>query len=226
MKKSRTRKLEKIYAALFRYFGPQHWWPGDTPFEIMVGAVLTQNTNWENVRRAIDNIKAARALDPDVLLDMPDARLAALIRPSGYFNVKARRLKNLLGFVRDRFGGKIENMQPVATAQLREMLLGVNGCGAETVDSILLYALDKTTFVVDAYTKRFMFRHGLLATPDAPYPEVKALFEEHLVPDRALYNEYHALIVALGKHFCKPRPRCRECPLRRFARVQDFPPVK
>ncbi|MBI5329765.1 MAG: endonuclease [Betaproteobacteria bacterium] len=203
-----------IHDRLLAAFGPQHWWPGDTPFEVMTGAVLTQNTAWGNVEKAIARLKAANALSGRALLDLEPATLADLIRPAGYFNVKTRRLKALCAYLEQE--GALDD--PVLLAQaaplpeLRRRLLAVNGVGEETADSILLYALDLQVFVVDAYTRRLFTRLGRLRG-DERYSEIQAAFTAHLPPDRALYNEYHALIVHLGKEFCRPRPRCGACPL-------------
>ncbi len=202
------------YQRLYDTYGPQHWWPGETPFEVMVGAILTQNTAWSNVERAIANLKGAGALDGTALLDLPDAVVAELIRPAGYFNVKTRRLKALCAYLRaedvldapERLADKAE------PAELRRRLLAVHGIGEETADSILLYALDLPSFVVDAYTRRIFTRLGLL-TGDESYAAIQARFHAHLPRDRALYNEYHALIVQLGKLACRPKPRCGACPL-------------
>lgn len=201
-----------IYSQLYAHFGPQSWWPGDTPFEIMVGAVLTQNTNWGNVEKAIVNLKRARALSLSRCHAIPESDLAELIRPAGYFNVKARRLKNLCAFIIETYGSVVRmKREPLET--LRPLLLSVNGIGPETADSILLYALGKPVFVVDAYTKRFLYRHNLIRAGD-DYHAMQAAFEKHLPTDAALYNEYHALIVRLGKEYCRPHPRCEQCPLR------------
>lgn len=204
-----------VHDALLAAFGPQHWWPGETPFEVMVGAVLTQNTAWSNVEKAIANLKAAKALSCRAILALADADLAALIRPAGYFNVKARRLKALCAFLDAR--GVADAPERLATvaplSRLRHKLLAVHGVGEETADSILLYALGLPSFVVDAYTRRIFARLGLL-TGQERYGEIQALFQAHLPADATLYNEYHALIVSLGKDHCRPRPRCAECPLR------------
>lgn len=218
------KKLMVVYRALFKAFGPQRWWPGDTPFEVMVGAVLTQNTAWGNVEKAIANLKRDRLLVPSRLNRVPVRRLAALIRPSGYFNVKARRLKHLLEFIRTEYGGSLKRMFAEDFRELRQKLLMVNGIGPETADAILLYAGGKPLFVVDAYTKRVFGRHGFFSL-DADYLEVQRLFMENLPRDRrlSLYNEYHALIIKVGKEHCKrTKPACSKCPLnplfsRRFA---------
>lgn len=212
--------LAGIYEKLYAHFGPQHWWPGDTPLEVAVGAVLTQNTNWGNVERAISNLKRAKALSARRLHDMPKGKLASLIRPAGYFNVKAGRLKSFVGFLVRNHGGSMKRMGRTSAPELREELLGVKGIGPETADSILLYALGKPVFVIDAYTKRVLSRHGVMEQ-GGTYDEFQALFHrcfENPVEgeDRvAFFNEYHALFVAVGKTFCRPKaPLCGSCPLR------------
>ncbi len=205
-------KLKKIYKRLYRRFGPQHWWPGDSPFEVAASAILTQNTNWGNVEKAIANLKRAGAMSAYGIHRMPAEKLAELIRPSGYFNIKAGRLKEFVKFLAGQYNGKIEDMACEETDVLREKLLGIRGIGPETADSILLYALGKPVFVIDAYTKRALSRHGLLP-PDESYERFQGLFHSSLDADTALFNEYHALFVALGKNFCRPRPACDACPL-------------
>ena len=203
----------KIYRELFKAFGPQGWWPGDGPFEVLVGAVLAQNTNWGNVERAIKNLKAAGKLSPEGLHRTKLPELAQLIRPAGYFNVKAKRLKNLIDWFFENYNGNLKEMFSEKLDPLREGLLSVKGIGRETADSILLYAGDTPSFVVDAYTYRVLSRH-LLIPEDSTYEEIKSFFEDNLPKDVQLYNEYHALLVKVGKDYCKPRnPRCRECPL-------------
>lgn len=209
------RDLDELYFRLFRRFGPQHWWPGRTKFEVMVGAILTQNTNWTNVEKAIANLRRAGVLNVQAIHQIPGKKLARLIKPSGYFNVKARRLKNLVGFIVRMYQGNLARMQKGSLPKLREELLSVNGIGPETADSILLYALDKPSFVVDAYTKRFLRRHHLIAE-DADYHDVQKLFMQHLPHDRKHFNEYHALIVRLAKDFCKAKASCEACPLNDF----------
>ncbi len=215
MKPNRASDLEEIYRRLYRRFGPQSWWPGETRLEIMVGAVLTQNTNWTNVEKAILSLKKARALSVAALEEIPVKKLAALIRPSGYFNIKAKRLKNFIRFIVREYGGNCAAMKKTPLPELRKKLLSVNGIGPETADSILLYALDKPVFVIDAYTKRFLSRHNFIAR-DADYHAVQELFASALKPDVQKFNEYHALIVHLGKHFCRTKPSCEACPLHDF----------
>lgn len=202
----------RIYHTLFNRFGPQHWWPGETPFEVIVGAILTQNTNWGNVEKAIRNLKKDNALTPEGLRNIPAQHLAALIRPSGYFNIKAKRLQNFMSFLFEGYGGSVDKMREEPLETLRPRILSVNGIGPETADSILLYALGKPVFVVDAYTKRILYRHGLIDKA-ADYHTMQRLLTDHMAQDRALFNEYHALIVRVGKEFCKPKPACETCPL-------------
>ena len=210
------RQLTVIYRALYGYYGPQHWWPGDTPLEVMVGAVLTQNTAWSNVEKALENLKQERLLTLKRLHALPLAKLAGLIRPSGYYNIKARRLKHLLEFIQKNYGGVLSRMFADDGESLRTRLLSVNGIGPETADSILLYAAGKPYFVVDAYTKRVLSRHCFVAA-DADYQKVQRLFMEILPNEEALFNEYHALIVRVGKDFCrKSEPPCGKCPLGRY----------
>lgn len=211
-----SRKILKgVYNRLHTHYGPQHWWPGETPFEVIVGAILTQNTNWTNVEKAIFNLKSKGLLDPNKLLDLHPGRLAALIKPAGYYNVKTKRLKNFLRYFVDRFEGEIGKMRRLSVDVLKEELLGVNGVGRETADSIILYALEKPIFVVDAYTYRIFSRHSFI-TEDLEYDELQSFFMDNLANDVPLFNEYHALLVRLGKEFCRPKPRCEECPLKSF----------
>ena len=204
--------LTALYDLLFGYYGPQHWWPGDTPFEVAVGAILTQNTNWTNVEKAISNLKREKLLSARAMHRLPSRVMAELIRPSGYFNVKARRLKAFLDFLSERYGGSMADMKKKGLVQLRKELLAVSGIGQETADSILLYALGKPVFVIDAYTKRVLSRHGFIGE-GASYGECQELFHRGLGHDVQLFNEYHALIVRVGKEHCRPDPRCSGCPL-------------
>jgi endonuclease-3 related protein len=190
------------------------WWPAETPFEVMVGAILTQNTAWTNVEKAIAGLKARDLMRPERLAALDPAELAALIRPAGYFNVKARRLRALLDYFLKGYGGDVRRMRREETGRLREGLLSVNGVGPETADSVLLYALGRPVFVIDAYTRRVFHRLGPTAA-DASYDDLQRMFGAALPRDAGLYNEYHALIVALGKDFCKPRPRCEGCPVKK-----------
>ena len=209
---TRKERLLDLYQRLLTAFGPQGWWPGETPFEVAVGAILTQNTSWVNVARVIEGLKNEGSLDPAVLGKFPEAELARRFRSAGYYNIKARRVKNFLDFLARRFGNSMERMAREDWPALRGELLGLKGIGPETADSILLYALDKPTFVVDAYTFRVLSRHGLAADP-CSHEELRQLFMDHLPPEVPLYQEYHALLVQVGKIFCRPQPRCSGCPL-------------
>lgn len=212
------RKLDLVYQRIFSLFGPQRWWPADSPFEVIVGAILTQNTNWSNVERAIKNLKKAKVLEAKKLYKLPHSKLAGLIRPAGYFNIKAGRLKEFLRFFFQNYQGDLKNMRKKKSAVLREELLAVKGIGPETADSILLYALNRPIFVVDAYTRRILFRHSLIEE-GASYSQIQNLFMKSVQNDVELFNEYHALLVRLGKDFClKSKPKCSICPLINFNR--------
>ena len=206
-------QLPIIYKKLYAHFGPQHWWPGKTPFEVMVGAILTQNTNWQNVEKAIKNLRKNKLLNLNKLYQLPAPILAQLIRPAGYYNIKAKRLRNFLVFLVGYYKGNLKKMRSQDTSALRRGLLTVNGIGEETADSILLYALKREVFVVDSYTKRILLRHALIEE-NASYAEVQNLFRQNLKVSVKLFNEYHALIVKLGKEYCfKTNPLCKNCPL-------------
>ncbi len=208
-----STKIIEAYERMLRAFGPQRWWPGDSPFEVLVGAVLVQNTAWRNVERAIANLRDAAVMAPRALYQLSPADLAELIRPAGYYQVKAKRLRNLLAFVIDRYDGSLEAMFRTNLSSLREELLAIHGIGPETADAILLYAGGLPTFVVDTYTHRILARHGWIGY-DASYDEIKDYFESGLPDDAGLYNEYHALLVRAGKDFCKRTvPKCEACPL-------------
>jgi endonuclease-3 related protein len=208
--------LHTYYDALLAAQGPQHWWPGRTPFEVIVGAILTQNTSWSNVQVAIRNLRRERLLTPRAIEDVSFARLARLVRSSGYFRQKAKKLKCFVRFLRSEYGGSLARMFRTPTAALREKLLSVHGIGPETADSILLYAGKHPVFVVDAYTRRMLERHKL-ATSSQSYEDIRQLFEGSVPGDAPLYNEFHALIVRTGKEYCRTRnPRCSECPLHSF----------
>ncbi len=205
-------QLNDIYNMLYGSFGPQGWWPGDTQFEIIIGAILTQNTNWSNVEKAIANLKSEKVLTPAKLHKLNTNKLAKLIRPAGYFNIKAKRLKNFLHWFDESYNLRPKNLEAVTTDRLRNELLSVKGIGPETADSILLYAFDRPVFVVDAYTTRIASRHHLIED-GVDYHKIQKLFESNLPADVKLFNEYHALLVRLGKDFCKPTPKCDDCPL-------------
>lgn len=207
-------KMRFFYRKLYFHFGPQYWWPAETPFEVMVGAILTQNTSWLNVEKAINNLRKHGLLEPNRLHKLSKKRLAKLIISAGYYNIKAKRLKELLSFLFRNYKGNLKKMSGEDTLTLRKNLLSVNGIGQETADSILLYALGKPVFVIDAYTKRIFKRHNLLKD-NATYEEAQGLFMNRLKPEVKLFNEYHALIVKLGKEFClKNKPKCGICPLK------------
>lgn len=208
--------LQTYYDALFSAYGPQHWWPGRSAFEVIIGAILTQNTSWTNVEPAIRNLRREKLLTPRAIEAVSSARLARLLRSSGYFRQKAKKLKYFVHFLRSEYGGSLTKMFRTPTAVLREKLLAVHGIGPETADSILLYAGEHPVFVVDAYTRRLLERHAL-AAPEQSYEEIQRLFERSTPRDAPLYNEFHALIVRTGKEYCRARnPRCSECPLHSF----------
>lgn len=206
--------LTAYYDGMMGAFGPQGWWPGDTRFEVVVGAILTQNTSWTNVEKAIKRLKKERLLTPRRMHALREKDLAEIIRPAGYFNIKAQRLKNFLNSLFTDHGGSLAMLFRNDTGALRRGLLSVNGIGPETADSIILYAAGRPEFVVDAYTRRLLLRHGLIKE-DAGYDDIKELFTKNLPGDPVLFNEYHALIVRTGKDFCKTKdPLCGACPLK------------
>jgi endonuclease III related protein len=207
-----TPTLHDIYMRLAARYGPQHWWPAETPFEVLVGTILTQNTSWKNVERAIGNLREAGLLDVRRLYDLPSEELEELIRPVGHFRVKGRRLRNLLALLVERYDGSLEQMFATGLELLRGELLTINGVGPETADSILLYAGNMPSFVVDTYTHRVLKRHGWVEF-DADYHQIKDHFESSLEPDAALYKEFHALLVRVGSEHCGKTPKCDCCPL-------------
>ncbi len=209
----------EIFQHLFAAYGPQHWWPGETPFEIIVGAVLTQNTAWNNVSRAIANLKGEGLLSLEALYAAPPERVLRLIAPSGFYNVKYRRLQALLGYFHSRQGAW-QYLHTAPVEEARAELLSIHGIGPETADSILLYAFGRLTFVVDAYTRRLFARLGEDWVEKAPYEAVRRYFMEGLPPDVALYNEFHALIVTHSKAHCRKRPHCAGCPLGQHCAAQ------
>jgi endonuclease-3 related protein len=208
--------LKEFYRTRYRSFGPQRWWPGRTRFEIIVGAILTQNTNWTNVEKAVKRLKRKKLLNPERMHGLSIRKLAGYIRPAGYFNIKAKRIKAFLNHLFDNYGGSLGAFLRKRTAGLRHELLAINGIGPETADSILLYAARRPVFVIDAYTKRVLVRHGL-ANIDAGYDDMQGLFMENLTHDTGFFNEYHALFVRVGKEFCRAKnPLCKTCPLGEF----------
>jgi endonuclease-3 related protein len=205
-----TAELRRIYIRLYATFGPQHWWPAKSPLEVMVGAVLTQNTAWTGVERAIAVLKSHRLLSLTRLSRLSPPQLAPLIRDAGFHNLKARRLLALIDWLKNK--GGIAALRRVETHLLRSELLACHGIGPETADSILLYALGRPVFVIDAYTRRILSRYGL-ASGNEPYDELRLMFEQSLPSDPRLFNEYHALLVKLAKTHCRTRPDCSACPL-------------
>lgn len=202
-------QLHQVYCRLLERYGPQNWWPADTEFEVMVGAILTQNTAWRNVELAIRNLKQADLLAAERILACPDGELAQLLRPAGYFNIKTSRLKNLCRFL-DRVSCR--QLEAMPTAELREQFLSVKGVGPETADDILLYAFRRPVFVIDAYTRRIFSRLGLVSGAES-YEQLRARFEKELAPSDAVYGEYHALIIQHAKVACRVRPECDGCTL-------------
>jgi endonuclease-3 related protein len=214
--KTARKILKQIYQRLDRAFGPQHWWPGQSPFEVIIGAILTQNTTWRNAEKAISNLKQKNLLSPKALKKISQNRLAKLIRPTGYYNQKARKVKNFIQFLFDNYQGSLKKMFAEDFLVLRNKLLNINGIGFETADSILLYAGNKPVFVVDAYTRRILSRHNLIK-PNASYAEIQDYFMDNLENRVKLFNQYHALFVCLGKEICRPKQNCSICPLRRLS---------
>lgn len=213
---SNAAALPKYYDAMLTALGPLNWWPAKTPFEVIVGAILTQNAAWVNVEKAIVNLRREKMLTVSAIERVPQARLARLIRSSGYFRQKAKKLKAFVKFLRKEYGGSLARMFRTPTPELREKLLAVHGIGPETADSILLYAGKHSVFVVDAYTRRILERHGHISEK-TPYEEIRSFFEGNIARDVQLYNEYHAQIVNVGKNWCRPKdPLCHACPLGSF----------
>lgn len=212
-------RLLKIFYTLLDTLGKRHWWPGESVLEIIVGAVLTQNTAWKNVEKAIDNLKSRNLLTIEALYNIDIKDLSDIIKPSGFFNIKGRRLKNLIKVLYEKYDGSTENLEKVETDELRRVLLHINGIGKETADSILLYAFNRPVFVVDAYTKRFLKNHTppLITDKDITddsYDSIQRFFMNHLPLDVYIYNEYHALLVSLCQKYCKKRPSCETCPVK------------
>jgi endonuclease-3 related protein len=212
VKKNRIKIIFDIFERLYKFFGPMHWWPAETPFEVIVGAILTQNTSWKNVEKVIDRLKEKGLLDIAAIHQIDELDLAQEIRSCGYYHIKARRLKHLIEFIWKDYGGNLESMFSEDLYTLREKLLQVNGVGPETADSILLYACKKPIFVIDAYTKRILLRHELIER-EMGYDDLQSLFMENLPKDVNLFNEYHALLVNTAKLFCRRIPKCGGCPL-------------
>jgi endonuclease-3 related protein len=207
----------EMYHLMLNHFGPQHWWPAADALEMMVGAILTQNTSWKNVEKAIKNLKKRSILNIRALHSISVPELAEEIRPAGYFNIKAARLKNLINFIVERYNGDVSMLLTEKTDILREGLLSIRGVGSETADSILLYAVGRPIFVIDSYTHRILNRHGL-ADDQASYHELQELFMDNLAEDTGLFNEFHALIVGIGKQYCRRKPLCGKCPLEKWGK--------
>ena len=208
--KKTTLTLLNVYNRLIAHYGPQKWWPADEPFEVIIGAILTQSTAWTNVEKAIDNLKVAKKLSSKGIRELSPAELGELIRPSGYFNAKAKKLQAFCQWLAEKYNDSLRQLFSNETVRLREQLLGIHGIGEETADSIILYAAGKPVFVIDAYTRRFIDRIGLNPSGNS-YDAYQKLFEENLPADVNLFNEYHALLVQLAKNYCKKRPLCKEC---------------
>jgi len=219
-----SQALIDIYRRLFDRFGPQHWWPAEEPFEVIAGAILTQSAAWGNVEKAIANLKAAGALPPGKLRRLSLSRLARLVHPCGYYNAKALKLKSFAFWLGNHYGDDLDRLFASDTDGLRQQLLAVHGIGQETADSILLYAADKPVFVIDAYTRRIFSRIGLTPAKDS-YAGYQAFFMDNLPADVKLFNEYHALLVRLGKEVCRRRPICSQCCLGDMCQLATLTPV-
>ncbi len=207
------KRLMEMFDLMLDHFGPQKWWPGNGPLEMMSGAILTQNTSWSNVEKAVGNLKSRDLLSIDALFNLPENELSRYIKPAGYFNVKAKRLKNLISFLVDKYNGDLEGFFEEDIHSLRSGLLSVNGVGPETADSIILYAAKKPVFVIDAYTHRILSRHNVV-DEQITYDDLQSVFMDNLLEDVDIFNEFHALIVITGKEYCRRNPKCDICPLK------------
>jgi len=212
---SREERIERIYGRLKGYYGAMHWWPGDSAFEIMVGAILTQNTNWRNVERALENVKRENCLEPAALWKCSDSDIERMIRPSGFYRVKTRRLRAFLGMLMREYDGDVQRLCDTETYILRERLLAVSGIGEETADSMLLYGAGKTIFVIDNYTRRILKRHGIIKD-DWSYGDIQTLCMGTGEQTAEKYRDFHGYIVMTGKEFCRKVPRCGGCPLEKI----------
>ena len=215
IKSATGQRLMEMFNLLLDHYGPRNWWPAETELEMMIGAVLTQNTNWKNVKKALENLKKNGLLSLDNLFPVTASELAKEIRQAGYYNIKAKRLKNLINFIADRYHGDLSALLEDETQGLRQGLLSVNGIGPETADSILLYAANRPIFVIDAYTHRILYRHEM-AEEQSTYQELQELFMDNLPEDPPLFNEFHALIVETAKDYCRKKPLCDRCPLKQW----------
>lgn len=209
-------KLMNVYNRLFKHFGPQHWWPGETRFEVVVGAILTQNTAWTNVEKAIKNLKKEKMLNCRKIANMDIKKLEKMIRSSGFYKQKAERLKRFCRYLDKNYDSNLNSFFNRSPDEIRTELLSLNGIGNETADSILLYAGEKLKFVIDSYTVRMCERTGIKKVKT--YHQLQDFFEKNLPKDIELYKEFHALIVELGKNFCRKKPRCDECPLKNICK--------
>ncbi|MCS7258687.1 MAG: endonuclease III domain-containing protein [candidate division WOR-3 bacterium] len=220
-----TFKVPEIYLLfkiLYQHYGPQHWWPAENELEVVVGAILTQNTNWQNVTKALFNLKKAGLLSVTKLKTISFRMLENYIKPAGFFRVKAKRLKAVIDYLAQSSGGNFKLLKKKPLQILRKELLGIYGVGEETADSILLYALNKPVFVVDAYTRRILLRHSLIKE-NWRYSQVQKLFMENLPVSTKIYNEYHALLVKVGKEYCRKLPRCKNCPVQILDKLKTEP---
>ena len=214
--------LLNIFRRLLAHFGPQHWWPAQGPFEVIVGTILTQSAAWGNVEKAIANLRAAGALSPGALRQLPISELAALVHPCGYYNAKALKLKSFAYWMGNNYDDDLDGLFANNIDDLRQQLLSIHGIGQETADSIILYAANKPIFVIDAYARRIINRIGL--APDTnSYSAYQDLFKDNLRPDAELFNEYHALLVCLGKNVCRSRPLCQQCCLNNICHFYNQP---
>ncbi len=215
---SKTKKnlILQFYHTLYREFGKQNWWPADAPFEVIIGAILTQNTSWNNVKKAIENLKKNDFIDAKKLFQLDTEKLKELIRPAGFFNQKAKTIKNFLTFLFSNYDGNLNNLLNEEDDTLRYKLLHIKGIGKETADSIILYAAGKPAFVIDKYTKRIFIRHNIINNQDIEYDELQKIIQNNIPKKTELYNEYHALLVKVGKELCKTKPLCWKCPLNIF----------
>ena len=202
----------EVFRRLLNAYGPQSWWPGDSPWEVMVGAVLVQNTSWKNVERAINNLRGADRLRFERMRSLGDGELRRLIRPAGFFRIKTARLRSLVRFVEERFAGSVERMHGAETEELRTLLLGVHGIGPETADSILCYALERPVMVADAFARRIFSRHGWVSA-GVGYEPLRRRLAAGLPREASVCNEMHALVVKLAHTHCRRSPLCEGCPL-------------
>ncbi|WPX09388.1 endonuclease III domain-containing protein [Anaerocellum danielii] len=204
--------LYNIYNKLYEFWGPQHWWPAETKFEMVIGAILAQNISWNSAEKAICNLKRANILSVEKILQTSDEKLAELIKPAGYYNQKTKRLKEFCNFLKREFNSDLEKLFALDISSLRQVLLSQKGIGFETADSIILYGAEKPIFVVDSYTKRLFYRLGLIKSEKISYNDLQAIIMTNLIPQTQLYNEFHALIVKHCKEICRSKKSiCNKC---------------